>query len=72
MHERMKRQDVDEDHRVEAEHPRAEALALLNSTVHVPSPREQYTQQYGEGDDKRGVTRAEEVIQPRQKRHSFH
>ena len=68
MHERMDHQDVDEDHRVEAEHPEARAAALPAPPVRVRGQREQEGQREGEDDDERGVARAEKAIQLRQKR----
>jgi hypothetical protein len=71
MHEWMNRQNVDEDRRIEAEHPKAQAIALPKSTVQISSQHQKYTQQDSEGDEKGGVTRTEKAIQPCQERLSL-
>jgi hypothetical protein len=71
LHERVDQQDVDEDHRVEREHPEPRAHRLAASALRVGGQPEQQGERKREHGDEREVARAEEAIEPGQQGRVF-
>ena len=68
MHERVKHQDVDEDHGVEPVDPEAWVDALAAPALRVRGEREQQDQDDGDDADEREIAGAEKAVELRQQR----
>jgi len=68
IHDRMEEEDVDDDHRIQAEQPEDDADTLRVRALRIGGQREQQCQHEGEDGNEPGIPRAEEGFELPQQR----